>query len=157
MSIVSYFRKPNLFVTFTCNPKWPEITRELLPHQNAVDRPDLTARIFYIKLQKLLKDLLQNNCLSKIIAYIYMIKAIKLYVGCSATHLSRRPRRPTSSVGATITRKAFRTPKGVIITGKAYRSPSRGAGYPSSVPTCSIHPFHNLLPKTRENKEKKGK
>ncbi|GBB91115.1 hypothetical protein RclHR1_18230005 [Rhizophagus clarus] len=58
MTIVSYFGKPDLFVTFTCNPKWPEITRELLPHQSAVDRPDLTARIFHIKLQELLKDLL---------------------------------------------------------------------------------------------------
>ena len=43
MSIVSHFGKPDLFITFTCNPKWPEITRELLPNQNAADRPDLTA------------------------------------------------------------------------------------------------------------------
>jgi hypothetical protein len=74
MSIVSYFGKPDLFVTFTCNPKWPKITRELLPYQNAVDRPDLTARVFHIKLQELLKDLLRNNCLGKIIAYIYVIE-----------------------------------------------------------------------------------
>jgi hypothetical protein len=74
MTIVSYFGKPDLFVTFTCNPKWPEITRELLPHQSAVDRPDLTARIFHIKLQELLKDLLQKNCLGKVIAYIYVIE-----------------------------------------------------------------------------------
>ncbi|GBB96670.1 hypothetical protein RclHR1_28030002 [Rhizophagus clarus] len=74
MAIMSYFGKPDFFVIFTCNPKWPEIARELLPHQSAVDRPDLTARIFHIKLQELLKDLLQNNCLSKIIAYIYVIE-----------------------------------------------------------------------------------
>ncbi|GES88499.1 uncharacterized protein LOC112012066 [Rhizophagus clarus] len=38
MTIVSYFGKPDLFVTFTCNPKWPEITRELLPHQTPEDK-----------------------------------------------------------------------------------------------------------------------
>lgn len=74
MTIVSHFGKPDLFVTFTCNPKWTEITRELLPHQSAVDRPDLTARVFHIKLQELLKDLLQKDCLGKVIAYIYVIE-----------------------------------------------------------------------------------
>ncbi|CAB5176430.1 unnamed protein product [Rhizophagus irregularis] len=74
MSIVSRFGKPDLFVTFTCNPRWPEITRELLPHQSAVDRPDLTARVFHMKLQELLKDLLHNHCLGKVIAYIYVIE-----------------------------------------------------------------------------------
>src|ERR1043165_9077961 len=74
MTIVSHFGKPDLFVTFTCNPKWPEVTRELLPNQNAIDRPDLTARVFHMKLQELLKDLLQNNKLGKVIAYIYVIE-----------------------------------------------------------------------------------
>jgi hypothetical protein len=32
MTIVSHFGNPDLFVTFTYNSKWPEITRELLPH-----------------------------------------------------------------------------------------------------------------------------
>jgi len=74
MAIVSRFGKPDLFVTFTCNPKWPEITRELLPHQSAVDRPDLIARVFHMKLQELLKDLLHNHCLGKVIAHMYVIE-----------------------------------------------------------------------------------
>jgi len=74
MAIVSCYGKPDLFVTFTCNPKWPEIIRELLPNQAAVDRPDLTARVFHMKLQELLKDLLHNHCLGKVIAYIYVIE-----------------------------------------------------------------------------------
>jgi hypothetical protein len=32
MSIVRRYGKPDLFVTFTCNPFWPEIQRELLPN-----------------------------------------------------------------------------------------------------------------------------
>lgn len=46
--IVYHFGKPNLFITFTCNQKWSEITRELLLYQTAADRPDLTARVFHM-------------------------------------------------------------------------------------------------------------
>ncbi|XP_057811704.1 uncharacterized protein LOC131025943 [Salvia miltiorrhiza] len=49
---------PSLFITFTCNPKWPEISRfvkkrELRPE----DRQDISVRIFRIKLRELLADL----------------------------------------------------------------------------------------------------
>jgi len=40
------FGHPDIFLTMTCNPKWPEITRALLPGQTAVDRPDLSTRVF---------------------------------------------------------------------------------------------------------------
>ncbi len=74
IAIVSYFGKPDLFVTFTCNPKWPEIIKELLPYQTPADRPDLTARVFHIKLQELLRDLCNKHLLEKVIAYIYVIE-----------------------------------------------------------------------------------
>ncbi|PKY52676.1 hypothetical protein RhiirA4_326791, partial [Rhizophagus irregularis] len=74
MTIVSHFGKPDLFITFTCNPKWPEITRELLSYQTAADRPDLTARVFHIKLQELLKDLYNNCWFGKVIAYVYVVE-----------------------------------------------------------------------------------
>lgn len=57
MSIVRRFGKPDLFITFTCNPNWPEITSELLVHQTAQDRPDLVARVFKLKRDALLEDL----------------------------------------------------------------------------------------------------
>ncbi|GFS57397.1 uncharacterized protein TNCV_492391 [Trichonephila clavipes] len=37
----------------TCNSAWPEITRELIPGQNSTNRHDLTARVFKVKVQKL--------------------------------------------------------------------------------------------------------
>ena len=74
MAIVSHFGKPDLFVTFTCNPKWPEIAKALLPHQTAADRPDLIVRVFHQKLQELLKDLCDKHCLGKVIAYVYVIE-----------------------------------------------------------------------------------
>ncbi|SAM09603.1 hypothetical protein [Absidia glauca] len=57
MAIVRHFGKPSLFITFTANPRWIEIQRELLPGQHASDRPDLVARVFDLKVKELLKDL----------------------------------------------------------------------------------------------------
>src|SRR6266540_6103868 len=85
MVIVSHFGKPDLFVTFTYNPKWPEVTRELLPNQNAADRSDLTARVFHLKLQELLKDLCEKNLLGKVIAYVYVVEFQKC--GLLHTHI----------------------------------------------------------------------
>ena len=53
MAIVRALGKPDLFVTMTCNPKWPEITKHLLPGQDAKDRPDLVARVFNLKVRVL--------------------------------------------------------------------------------------------------------
>jgi hypothetical protein len=39
MAIVRRLRRPSLFLTFTCNPRWPEIQKELLAGQEARDRP----------------------------------------------------------------------------------------------------------------------
>ena len=57
MSLVAKKGKPDLFLTFTCNPKWPEIVNNLLPGQTTSDRPDLVARVFKLKLNALKKDL----------------------------------------------------------------------------------------------------
>ncbi|XP_035700915.1 uncharacterized protein LOC110861863 [Folsomia candida] len=46
MTIVREYGKPSLFITFTCNPKWPEIKSNLLPGQHGNNRPDIVARVF---------------------------------------------------------------------------------------------------------------
>lgn len=51
MAIVRTLGKPNLFITFTCNPQWHEITSALKPGQTAPDRPDLTNRVFKLKVR----------------------------------------------------------------------------------------------------------
>ncbi|GJZ46075.1 uncharacterized protein Tco_0593671, partial [Tanacetum coccineum] len=52
MTLVQDDGKPDLFLTMTCNPKWPEIENELLDGQTGSDRPDLVARVFRAKLKK---------------------------------------------------------------------------------------------------------
>ena len=53
MAIARKHGGPSLFITFTCKPTWIEITRELYAGQAAVDRPDLIARVFNMKLHEL--------------------------------------------------------------------------------------------------------
>ena len=56
IAICSALGPPDFFVTFTCNPSWPEITNELLPSQRSEDRLDLITQVFSIKLRQLLDD-----------------------------------------------------------------------------------------------------
>ena len=54
MSYVRKHGRPDLFITFTCNPKWEDIVDELFHGQTQYDRHDLTARVFHEKQKKLL-------------------------------------------------------------------------------------------------------
>ena len=74
MAIVREFGKPDLFITVTCNPKWPEILDELLPNQKSPDRPDLIARVFKLKLQAITHDLFMRGVLGKVIANVHVIE-----------------------------------------------------------------------------------
>ncbi|XP_066923007.1 uncharacterized protein, partial [Clytia hemisphaerica] len=65
MAVVAVFGKPDLFVTMTCNPKWREITENLLPGQTASDRPDLVSRVFSAKLKALKNDILTKGIFGK--------------------------------------------------------------------------------------------
>lgn len=44
MAVIRKLGKPDLFLTFTCNPKWPEILSAAIPGQTASARCDLIAR-----------------------------------------------------------------------------------------------------------------
>ena len=74
MAIVSAMGKPDLFLTMTCNPKWREIQDNLLPGQKASDRPDLVARVFYLKLKELQIDIADREILGKVVAKIHVIE-----------------------------------------------------------------------------------
>ncbi|CAL8077537.1 unnamed protein product [Prunus armeniaca] len=52
MAICRQYGHPDLFITFTCNIKWPEIVREFdkKPGYKPEDRPDVVSRVFKMKL-----------------------------------------------------------------------------------------------------------
>ena len=76
MAIVRCYGKPDFFITFTCNPRWQEITDALLPTQTAADWPDIVSRVFKLKLHSLLEDLHYSKVpvLGKMIGLIYVIE-----------------------------------------------------------------------------------
>ena len=98
MTLVRKFGKPDFFITFTCNPKWPEIQSALFPGEQANDRPDLCARVFKLKLDALMDDLLKKHVMGKVIAHNYTIEWQKR--GLTHAHIllimddSDKPRNP---------------------------------------------------------------
>jgi hypothetical protein len=54
MAIVCKFGVPDIFLTMTANPRWPEIDANLFAGQTASDQPDIVARVFELKKNELL-------------------------------------------------------------------------------------------------------
>ncbi|KRH33055.2 hypothetical protein GLYMA_10G096000v4 [Glycine max] len=75
MAICGHLGFPDLFLTMTCNPTWPEIqckvTQSNLTPNNC---PDIITRVFKIKLNQLMNDLKHGNIFGNIIGYIYTIE-----------------------------------------------------------------------------------
>jgi hypothetical protein len=73
MAICRWAGYPDLFITFTCNAKWPEIEIFLSMHpgQKPEDRPDIVGRVFKIKLDQLLHDLKKGRHFGRVLAGIY--------------------------------------------------------------------------------------
>ncbi|XP_024010282.1 uncharacterized protein LOC112085310 [Eutrema salsugineum] len=75
MTTCQHFDFPDLFITFTCNPKWLEITRHLKRHNlKQEDRPDICTRVFKMKLDDLMHRLTKENVLGVVKAAIYTIE-----------------------------------------------------------------------------------
>jgi hypothetical protein len=76
---------PNLFVTFMCNAKWPEIQYmldEAKLNQKPTDQADVIVRVFMIKLKALLRDIVigkrfeettAGKCHKPLYIYVYEI------------------------------------------------------------------------------------
>ena len=74
MAIVCKFGKPDLFLTFTCNPKAISIIENLPPGVGAENRPDLVAHVFKRQLHELLCDIKKQYILGKPTAIVYVIE-----------------------------------------------------------------------------------
>ena len=74
MCVVAKIGCPDLFITMTCNTKWPEIMNNLIDRQVAADRPDLCARVFQLKLKELMRDLKQGKIFGKCVGMLQVIE-----------------------------------------------------------------------------------
>ncbi|XP_057746430.1 uncharacterized protein LOC130965687 [Arachis stenosperma] len=75
MAICRVVGYPDLFLTFTCNPKWPELEDFLKNRElHAEDRPDMVCRAFKVKLDKLIQDIRKNQIFGRVSAVVYTIE-----------------------------------------------------------------------------------
>ena len=64
MAVCRWAGAPDLFITMTCNSKWPEIERHInatTPGMKPSDRPDIVSHVFKIKLDELIRDIRKRN------------------------------------------------------------------------------------------------
>lgn len=75
MAICRAYGTPDLFVTFTCNPKWDEIVEALRlePGQSAADRSDIVARVFKIKLDEMYSDIRKGEAFGPVKAGEFLL------------------------------------------------------------------------------------
>ncbi|GFX49511.1 helitron_like_N domain-containing protein [Trichonephila clavipes] len=74
LTFVREYGRPCLFITFTCNPKWPEITSLLLPGQNSIHRHDITARVFRQKLKSLISFITKSHVFGPTRCWMYSVE-----------------------------------------------------------------------------------
>jgi len=78
MAICAHIGYLDFFITFTCNPSWPEI-REALEQelgQHANDRAAIVAHVFELRLQELMPDFKHNNFFGTVVACIFAFVTI---------------------------------------------------------------------------------
>jgi hypothetical protein len=69
MTICKKFGYPDLFLTFTCNPRWPEIQRHMESSRTySVYRPDICCRVFQLKLDQMMADFRKGKIFGRVIA-----------------------------------------------------------------------------------------
>lgn len=71
---VRKYGRPDLFITFTTNPKWDEITRELFTGQLASDRHDIVSRVFKQKLKRMMDLLVKGKIFGSVRCYMYSVE-----------------------------------------------------------------------------------
>ena len=73
MALCRWYGCPDLFITITCNPNWPEISRYMRDHNlTSNDRPDALTRVFKQKLDQLVKDVKELHLFGRVQAGLYL-------------------------------------------------------------------------------------
>lgn len=74
LTYVRRFGRADLFITFTCNPKWKDINELLLIGQSPADRHDIIARVFKQKLTNLMNVITKNSIFGEVRCWMYSIE-----------------------------------------------------------------------------------
>lgn len=68
------YGRPDLCITMTCNPKWEETVRELLPGQKATDRHDVVARVFNKKVKTFVAVITKGQIFGAVRCWMFTVE-----------------------------------------------------------------------------------
>ncbi|XP_067635181.1 uncharacterized protein [Eurosta solidaginis] len=74
MTYVLNYGRPDLFITFTCNPKWPEITYFLTTGQTISYQHGIIARVFRQKIKVLMDYIVKHTVFGIIRCWMYSVE-----------------------------------------------------------------------------------
>lgn len=72
--MVRKFGKPDILITFTCNPKWKEIIENVPIYQKVENCPDLIDCVFRLKSKKIICKIVERQIFHKVAFYFYSIE-----------------------------------------------------------------------------------
>ena len=73
-ALIRIFDKSTFFIIFTCNSEWKKLKKDLSFEIVSINRSDFVARIFQLKLRKLMKNLIERHVLDEMKIHIYVIE-----------------------------------------------------------------------------------
>jgi len=74
MALPRRFGKPDLFITMTANPSWPEISNAIPSGSNWIHHPDIVARVFLLKLNAMMEMICKMFLFGNVLAHCHRIE-----------------------------------------------------------------------------------
>ncbi|GFU10033.1 helitron_like_N domain-containing protein [Trichonephila clavipes] len=74
MTYVREYGRPDLFITYLCNPNWEEIKNVLLSGQTLMHRHDITSRVFKQKLKSLINLITHHLVFGETSCWLYSVE-----------------------------------------------------------------------------------
>ena len=74
MACVRHYGAPDLFITFSCNPKCKAILESLLPGQESHDRPDIVTRVYMMQMKEMIKDIVKLKVFGTVTSYFVVVE-----------------------------------------------------------------------------------
>ncbi|WVZ78244.1 LOW QUALITY PROTEIN: hypothetical protein U9M48_025987 [Paspalum notatum var. saurae] len=76
IAICRVYGPPDFFTTFTCNPKWVEISEAIAcePGQKPTDRADVVVRVYHMKLEELMQVVKDGTAFGPVTAVLHTVE-----------------------------------------------------------------------------------
>jgi hypothetical protein len=79
MALPLRYHKPDLFITITCNPYWPEISRAIPVGSHWRFHPDIVGRVFMLKFAAILQEITVSAIFGEVLAYVWRVEWQVIY------------------------------------------------------------------------------